>query len=657
MQDVLERPVTSYMHRLFVILEESMSVSSAVKQMHSHNADMIIVLRGNTPVGIVTDSDIINKVVMKGEDSDDVFLKSIMSAPLVTISPKGTVKQALQLMRLNQIKRIPIADTFGILGVVTQESLANAVRTSVIERTFSRYRSIIREQYKPILGNLGIVLQFSAILLIVPAILGTALGESASVVGIFFAVVGLSFAGFFMTNIGEKGPMNLKQASIFIVASFILLSLFGSIPYIYINPFFGNDTSIIGLFVNSLFESAAGFTTTGLSIISNPENLPTSLNFYRSYTNWVGGLSFVYLVMILFFPERRLSAMKSVLGGGLLRVRELLITIVGIFTAYTLILIFSVIFFSQTGALDAISLIFGTITGGGFSPASDIITPDHPERLAILAIGMIVSALPFAFHYHIFSRKGLLTRRTISLEVTVFLIVIVVGITIFYWLAWSQVDIYSSIFHIISASTTGGFQYLNIQSIPYTAKIFLILIMLVGGTAFSTAGGIKVGRFLVLYQEFTKKSREKDRTAVTGTSTSTSISSTANPYRSTEFLTTLPEEHRKRNLEEVLEQQARILKRISIIMSKKVVREILLVIALYVSISLITGSVLSSLTNSRFEDAMFEAVSAISTTGLTAGITSVNLDIFSKLMLTTNMIVGRFEIITILYIFFVYFRR
>ena len=656
MQNVLERPVTSYMHRLFVILDENMSVASAVKQMHSHNAGTIIVLRGNTPVGIVTDTDIINKVVMKGEDSDAVFLKSIMSAPLVTISPKGTVKQALQLMRLNQIKRIPIADSFGILGVVTQEALANAVRTSVIERTFSRYRSLIREQYKPILGNLGIVLQFSAILLVVPAFLGTALGESASIVGIFFAVVGLSFAGFFLTNIGEKGPMNLKQASIFIVASFLLLSLFGSIPYIYINPF-GNDTTTSALFVNSLFESASGFTTTGLSIISNPENLPKSLDFYRSYTNWVGGLSFVYLVMILFFPERKLSAMKSVFGGGLLRVRELLITIVGIFTAYTLILIFMVIIFSQTDVLDAISLIFSTITGGGFSPVSDIITPDHPERLAILTVGMILSALPFAFHYHIFSRKGLLTRRTISLEVAVFLILIVIGIMIFYWLAWGQVDIYSSIFHVISASTTSGFQYLNIQSIPYTAKIFLILLMLVGGTAFSTAGGIKVGRFIVLYEEFTKKSREKDRTAITGTSTSTSISSTANPYRSTEFVTMFPDEHRKRNLEEVFEQQARILKRVSLIMSKKVVREILLVIVLYVSIALITGSVLSSLTNSHFVDALFEAVSAISTTGLTAGITSVNLDVFSKLLLITNMIVGRFEIITIFYIFFVYFRR
>ena len=644
------------MHRLFVILDENMSVASAVKQMQSHNADTIIVLRGNTPTGIVTDSDIIDKVVMRGEDSDEVFLKSIMSAPLITISPKGTVQQALQLMRLNQIKRIPVADATLILGVVTQQALANAVRTSVIERTFSRYRSLMREQYKPILGNLGILLQFSGILLVVPALLGTALGESESTIGIFFAVVGLSFAGFFLTNIGEKGPMNLKQASIFVVSGFIFLSLFGSIPYIYINPF-GNDTSPSALVVNSFFESVSGFTTTGLSIISNPDNLPRSLNFYHSYTQWVGGLSFVYLVMILFFPERKLSAMKSVLGGGLLRARELIITIVGIFTAYTLILIFAIISFSQTGPLDAILLIFSTITGGGFVTASDIITPTHPERLGILAVGMILSALPFAFHYHIFSRKGLLTRRAITLEVAVFLVLLVVGVMVFYWLTWGEVDIYTSIFHVISGSTTSGFQYLNIQSTPYGAKIFLILIMLIGGTAFSTAGGIKVGRFVILYEEFTKKSREKNRSAIMGTSTSTSISSTTNPYRSTEFMTTLRDEHQKRNLEEIVEQQARILKRVRLIISKKVVREILLVIVLYISIALITGSVLSSLTKSSFENAMFEAASAISTTGLTAGVTSVNLDVFSKLMLSTNMIVGRFEIITILYIFFVYFRK
>jgi trk system potassium uptake protein TrkH len=228
---------------------------------------------------------------------------------------------------------------------------------------------------------------------------------------------------------------------------------------------------------------------------------------------------------------------------------------------------------------------------------------------------------------------------------------------IFYWLAWSQVDFYSSIFHIISSSTTTGFQYLNIQSLPQSAKIFLTLIMLVGGTAFSTAGGIKVGRFILLYQELTKKSKGNNRTGNPETYPSSSISSTANPYRSTEFMTRIQDERRKGNLEEIVEQQTRVLKRISLIVSKKVVGEILTVISLYVCIALVTGSILSSLTNSRLEDAMFEAVSAISTTGLTAGITSVNLDVFSKLMLATNMIIGRFEIIAILYIFFSYFRR
>jgi trk system potassium uptake protein TrkH len=92
-------------------------------------------------------------------------------------------------------------------------------------------------------------------------------------------------------------------------------------------------------------------------------------------------------------------------------------------------------------------------------------------------------------------------------------------------------------------------------------------------------------------------------------------------------------------------------------MSKKVAREILVVIVLYVSIALITGSILSARAGSSFEDALFESASAISTTGLTAGVTSVNLDSFSKIMLTANMLVGRFEIIAILYIFFSYFRK
>jgi trk system potassium uptake protein TrkH len=654
-QDVLERPVTSFMHRLFIVLDENTSVASAVQQMTAQKAEVIIVTRKKIATGIVTDSDILDEVVMKGQDSDDVFLKSIMSTPLVTISAMGTVKQALQLMRLNQVKRIPIRDSAGVIGIVKQESLANAVRTSVIERTFSKYRGQVKQEYKPVLANLGILLQFSGVLLVVPAFLGAALGESASTVAILFAVVGLSFTGFFLSNIGEKGAMNLKQASIFIVSGFILLSLFGAIPYAYINPFWdGIDWQ--SLFVNSFFESASGFTTTGLSIISLPENLPQSLNFYHSYTQWVGGLGFIYIVMILFFPEKRLSAMRSVLGGGLLGPRELLVAIVGIFSAYTVILALLLVVVSDTGGMYATQLVFSAMSSGGFIPDSDIITPMHPERLSILAIAMILAALPFAFHYYLFNRELFRSRKLVGIEVAVFLSIIAGSILIFYIVAGGKADYFGTIFHVISASTTSGFQYLDFPALPGAAKIFLVIIMLIGGAAFSTAGGIKVGRFIILFQEFLSKKTDGSGVMAKHT-TSSSISSTANPYRGTEYFHRLKDTDKQTRLEKIASRQRQTLRDLLLVVNRKIVREILVVIAFYVFVALAGASLLQFLTNSLYEDALFESVSALTGTGITIGVTSLDLDLISKLILSMNMIVGRFEIIAILYIFFSYFRK
>ena len=98
----------------------------------------------------------------------------------------------------------------------------------------------------------------------------------------------------------------MRQASILIVLSFVILSLFGSIPYIYLNPFW-NGIEPFTLFVNSFFESVSGFTTTGLSTLSNPEDLSSSFVFYRAYILWMGGLSFVYLFMALFYPDKKLA--------------------------------------------------------------------------------------------------------------------------------------------------------------------------------------------------------------------------------------------------------------------------------------------------------------------------------------------------------------
>jgi trk system potassium uptake protein TrkH len=562
---------------------------------------------------------------MKGEDSDQILLKSIMSSPVISLSAKGTVRQALELMRVNTIKHIPVTDNIKIFGIVTQEELANAIRTSVLERTFRSYRAVIRDHYKPVIGNLGFVMQFAGILLVAPAVLGTILNETVSATGIFLGLTFMFAAGFALNAYGEKAPLSLRQASMLIVSSFILLSLFGSIPYIYVNPFW-NEIDPLSLFVNSFFESASGFTTTGLSMIAQPENLPQSFVFYRSYTQWVGGLSFIYLVMMLFYPERKLIHMRGVIGGGMLRSKQLIITISVIFSIYTALLSTLLYFLGDINNIQDVALILSTVTGGGFVSTSTYVVVENAQQLLVLMAGMIISALPFAFHYAIFSKEVHTTK--LRPEVFVYIGIILISIPIFIILLSSHIasslEWLTSAFHIVSASTNTGFQFINISSISFQAKILLIILMLVGGTAFSTAGGIKVGRLLQIVHTLTNRKTSMD-------TANRSISSVSSRYN---------------KLYISYEERAEKLR------ANKAFRESLLVISLFVLISFITGAVLSYFAERNFIDSLFESVSALTTTGITTGITTLNLDLVSKTFLIINMIVGRFEIIAIFYIFF-----
>ena len=142
----LDRSVLSYVHHQLIVLDEEIDAATAVKLMHDKKAETIIVKNKNDEyVGIITDSDILDKIVMKGEDSDQVSIKTIMSTPIITISARANARQALELMRLNVIKRIPVTDNIHILGIVTQEGLAHAIRTFVLEKTFRPYRALVRE--------------------------------------------------------------------------------------------------------------------------------------------------------------------------------------------------------------------------------------------------------------------------------------------------------------------------------------------------------------------------------------------------------------------------------------------------------------------------------------------------------------------------------
>jgi trk system potassium uptake protein TrkH len=435
----------------------------------------------------------------------------------------------------------------------------------------------------------------------------------------------MSSAGFVLNAYGEKVPLNLKQASILIVSSFVLLSFFGSIPYMYVNPF-EEKMDPLSLFVNSLFESASGFTTTGLSVITQPEELPQSFDLYRSYTQWVGGLSFVYLVVMLFYPEKKLVHMRGMIGGGLLRSKQLIITISIIFTIYTAAL--SVLLYSlgSINNLNSIAaIVFSTITGGGFVPTSTYVSGENVIEMLVLMAGMIISALPFAFHYAVFSKEVKTTR--LRPEVLMYSAIILISIVAFHFLLSEQAvrpDWFTSAFHTVSASTTSGFQYIDMSSITFGSKILLILIMLIGGCAFSTAGGIKVGRLLYIVQKLIKRKISID-------TSSRSISSVSSRYNKS-----------------YSNYEGKTIK----LRDDKTFKESSLVISLFILLSFITGIVLSYFAQRNFIDSLFESVSALTTTGLSTGITTLSLDLVSKTFLIINMVAGRFEIIAILYIFF-----
>src|SRR5690606_1138740 len=223
-------------------------------------------------------------------------------------------------------------------------------------------------------------------------------------------------------------------------------------------------------------------------------------------------------------------------------------------------------------------------------------------------------------------------------------IIMTASIPLFTFLAGASLSTgsswFSSIFHIVSASTNSGFQYIDAQTLALDAKILLIVLMFIGGTAFSTAGGIKVARVLVLFQRLFKKEATTD--------TPSSISILSNPHKRS---LTKSDSRSTREQQQQLQGNNQAApdkddgepsfadqitgafpKRMSLF-SDRLLRESAIVISSFITLSIATGLVLAYLSASSIENGIFEAVSALTTTGLSTGITTVDLDSFSKLLL------------------------
>ena len=589
---VLSKPVKNYMDSDVVMLGKFTRTRDAARILRHYERDDIIVTDENKKaIGIVTDRDILGKVSDSTVYAETTILKDIMSSPLITIEENATLQEALYKMRDNDIRKLPvISKKDQVVGIIFQDKIANLIRdaTSIQPRLLS-------PPVKAILGNLGFVLQFAGALLLVPAIMATVLNDTVTATGIYLSTVLLLVTGFFLNSYGEKASLNLRDASILVFASLFILILYGTIPYLYVSPY--PSGSEVELFANSFFSSAAGFTTGGISLFDKPEELPQSFTFYRSFTQLVGGMSFIYLVMTAFYPESKLQSMRGFISGKTLHMRELFGTITIIFSVYIIIVAVLLYLFGERNIIDNFSLAMSTLSTGGFLPTSTILQNLVWQEHLILMAAMILGALPFTFHYA-FVRKKFMSPK-LGKEVLVYFGVLGVATLIFALV--SGLDPLFSAFYSVSASTTAGLQLEPLDTLASNAQAILIVLMFIGGCGFSTAGGIKIYRFMQLktfklvFSKLTRKNLTRE--------------------------------------------------------NKKELATTLIILFLFPTISVFTAFHLMDTTGADFADAFLDASGVLTTGGLSADVINLETDPTTKIALSFLMIIGRLEIIAIVYIF------
>jgi len=574
-----------------LVLDQDTQTREAARMLRHYETDDIIVTDSEKkPVGIVTDEDILSKVSDVTVYAEATKLKDVMSTPLFTINEKSTLQDALHKMRDNNIRKLPVLSKKNqVMGMVFQSTIANVIRNATT--TTPR---LLSPPVKAVLGNLGFVLQFAGVLLLVPALVATILEDTTIATGIYLTTVLLLVTGFFLNSYGEKSSLNLQQASILVFSSLFLLSLFGTVPYLYVFP---SDETNVEIFGNAFFSSAAGFTTGGISLFDEPENLSQSFTFYRSYTQLVGGMSFIYLVITAFYPESKLQSMRGFISGRTLHMKELFLTITVIFAVYIAIIAALLWFFGEPNIIDNVSLAMSSLATGGFTPTSTILDGLVWQETVILMAAMILGALPFTFHYA-FVRKKFLAPKLGKEVLTYF--GILGGATILF-IALSGLDPLQSAFYSVSASTTAGLQQESLAGLSGGAHTVLIILMFIGGCGFSTAGGLKIFRLFHLkdVRPFLSSIKRKE----------------LSPQSKKELISTL------------------------------------IILALFPTISAITGAHLAEIEQVPYQDAFFEAAGVITTGGLSAGVIDEQTDPATKIVLGFLMIFGRLEIIAIIYIF------
>tara|TARA_Y100001947_G_scaffold145180_1_gene139484 strand:- start:2133 stop:3539 length:1407 start_codon:yes stop_codon:yes gene_type:complete len=304
----------------------------------------------------------------------------------------------------------------------------------------------------------------------------------------------------------KNGDLRTKDGFIITIFFWTVLGFFGSIPFY--------NANLEGVdYIDSLFESISGLTTTGATVFIGLDEMPKSLLFYRQLLQWLGGMGIIVLAVAV-LPLLGVGGMqlyKAETPGPLKdskmtpRITETAKALWFVYLTMTIACSILYKFFGMSW-FDAVSHAFSTISIGGFSTHDESFAYFNNNGLRWTAIiFMIISGINFALHYLAWTKRRVLHYFYDS-EVKLYLSLLTTTAFITFLTLYFSDRIYDdmvvdSVFQAVSIGTTTGFLTSNYSNWPLFVPIMLLVAAFIGACAGSTGGGIKVIRALILIRQ------------------------------------------------------------------------------------------------------------------------------------------------------------
>ena len=356
---------------------------------------------------------------------------------------------------------------------------------------------------------LGMILLCLAVLMILPTIAGLWYGENVSHFIITMAITGA--VGFVMTRVKPySSVIYAKDGFVIVGLGWILMSLFGALPFVI--------SGDIPNYIDAVFETVSGFTTTGSSILENVEEMSQGCLFWRSFTHWIGGMGVLVFIMAVLpmSGEHSMHIMRAEVPGPTVgklvpRVRQTAKILYLIYVAMTAVEVV-LLLFGGMSLFDALIHAFGSAGTGGFSnKAASVGAYDSAYIEMVIAMFMALFAINFNLFFLILI--GRWREALKSEELHWYLAIIAASVLA---IALGIRDIYGSMltalrhafFNVSSITSTTGFCTVDYVQWPEYCQWILVILMFCGACAGSTGGGLKTSRVAMIFKNIACEIRQ-----------------------------------------------------------------------------------------------------------------------------------------------------